>query len=284
MNEVEFDIGGLWRVVKSSWKSNICLVLIFCIAFLSASYFVKSFYRAEIIILPVSENQGGGGVLSNIAAQFGGFASLAGIDLSGGKASANIAILKSREFTNKYIEENNLLPVLFDELWDPATNNWKPEVQKKPPTLWNAYGYFDSKVRTITSDPKTGLVTLTIKWKDPVVAAKWANELVVRVNAYIRSRAIDQAEKSSAYLLQEVAKTSNADMRAVLYKLMEKQKQAATLAQVKDEFAFQIIDPAVVQESKPSSHRVLFLLVGVVVGLSVVLFRAMITLRLQTTA
>jgi len=284
MGEVEFDIVGLWREFIAAWKGNFFIVVVCGALLFACSYLTKPLYRAEIIFMPVSEGQSGSGMLGNFAAQFGGLASLAGIELPSGKASANLAILKSREFTNKFIEENNLLPVLFEEAWDKENNKWKPEVMKEPLTLWHAYGYFDSKIRTITSDTKTGLVTLTIKWKDPNVAATWANELVVRANAYIRARAIEQAEKSTEYLQQEVARTNNADMRAVLYKLIEKQKQAATLAQVKDQFAFQVIDPAVVQEGKPSAHRTLFLMVGIFIGLSIVALRAIIALKMKSTA
>jgi len=50
------------------------------------------------------------------------------------------------------------------------------------------------------TDPKTGLVTLSITWNDPNIAAKWANGLVRMANDYLRDQAIEESERNIAYL------------------------------------------------------------------------------------
>ena len=49
------------------------------------------------------------------------------------------------------------------------------------PTMEDAYRLFDS-IRNVDEDIQTGLVTVTVDWSDPKLAAEWANGLVQDVN------------------------------------------------------------------------------------------------------
>lgn len=223
-------------------------------------------YQAEALLAPVTEESGQGG-FNALAAQYGGLASLAGINLRRGSGNVNthIAILKSREFIYRYISENNLMPILFDKLWDSENNRWLVEPPKKKPTEWNAYRRFLGTL-SINNDKKNGLVTLKILWKDPQIAAKWANSLVERLNTYIRTKTITEAKKSIEYLEHEIEKTGDVKMQDVLYRLVEKQAQTITLAQVKEQFAFDIIDSAVVPEVKTKPKKRLIVAIGAMTG------------------
>ena len=98
---------------------------------------------------------------------------------------------------------------------------------------------------SVDEDKKSGLITLSISWKDPQVAAQWANDLVKQLNEQLREQAIADSKKRVGYLEQELAKTTLQDMRAVLYNLLESEKQKAMLANVNEDFALEVIDPAV---------------------------------------
>ena len=50
--------------------------------------------------------------------------------------------------------------------------------------------------------------------------------------------------------LQQTCKTTLQDMREVLYKLLESEKQKAMLANVSVDFALEVIDPAVAPETR----------------------------------
>ena len=45
---------------------------------------------------------------------------------------------------------------------------------------------------SVDEDKKSGLITLSITWKDPQVAANWANDLVKQLNEQLREQAIDE--------------------------------------------------------------------------------------------
>ena len=54
---------------------------------------------------------------------------------------------------------------------------------------------------------------------------------------------------------QKLAKTTLQDMRAVLYNLLESEKQQAMLANVNEDFALEVIDPAVAPNLRKPNRK-----------------------------
>lgn len=255
----------LWRMLIRRLR------LVFAVAFLSAAaaagvaFSLAPVYRAEVAMVPAGEDKSMGS-LAALSSQFGGLTALTGVDASPdlGTDLESIATLKSRKFTTAFFKDKNLLPVLFGDKWDAASGNWKKGLfgSAKAPTLWEAYRLFDDEVRDVKRNKKTGLVTLSIEWSDPQQAAQWANELVDRVNAALQARAIDEAQRSIAYLNEQLAKTTVLEVQQAIYRLIEKQVKTIMLANVRGEYAFKVIDPAVVPERKVRPKRALLTLLG----------------------
>src|SRR5882757_8632770 len=98
---------------------------------------------------------------------------------------------------------------------------WAISDPEKIPTLWKANLDFKNKVRAVASDTKTGMVTLAITWKDPVTAAKWANDLVRMTNEFLRNKAIEQSEKNIAYLNEQAAKIDAVGVKQAIYSILQ---------------------------------------------------------------
>ena len=212
------------------------------------------YYRSEVLVMPVS-SESSSGALANLAGQFGGLASLAGIGGGGdGKKSEAIATLGSRALTEDFIQANQLLPVLFAQEWDAQENAWRKDL-KKTPTLWEGVKKFSTKIRAISNDKKTGLVTLSMEWTDPALAAAWANQLVQRTNDTLRERAIATSRRNLAYLNDQLEKTSVVELRQSIFRLTEAEIKNIMLAEGNREYAFKVIDPAVVPEEKSRPRR-----------------------------
>lgn len=263
------------------------------------SLLLPSRYDASVMFMP-AENADVRGGLGMLGGKLSDLADLAGLSGTGGTSSEKaLAVLTSRDFTYRFLREERVMQVLFEKDWDQKTQQWKPkrsgwfdrllggeQTNAGPeadrdggPSLWDAFRVFE-RMRSVVRDRRTGMATLTVSWRDPVLAAKWANRLVERTNEDMRARATQDAERSIAYLTEQLQKTGQIELRDVLFRLSEAEQRKAMLAHVRRDFAFEVVDPAVAPKQRSFPRRKLFVLsaafVGLLIGLSVVLSRALL--------
>lgn len=261
----EIDLREIWQVLVDNKKLIALVTGVATTIALAVAFLLTPIYRAEVLLVPATSEKGGG--LGALTGQFGELAILAGVSLGGGDSSQEaIATLKSRTLTEDFIKENNLLPVLFDDAWDSEKKAWKERDLKKAPTLWQAYENFNKSIRRVSADKKSGLVTLVIEWKDPALAAAWANDLVERVNRQRQREAIQEAERSIDYLQKQLARTTSVEVEQAVYRLIEAQTKNIMVAQARSDYAFKVIDPAVPPEEKAKPKRALILVIGFTLG------------------
>jgi uncharacterized protein involved in exopolysaccharide biosynthesis len=219
-------------------------------------------YRAEVTITEVDNRQLS--AAASLASQFGGLANLVGVNLGnvGNNGREAQALLTSRRLVEEFVTRNNLLSVLY------------PPPQKQP-SLWMAVKSFRDDVLAIREDRRSGLTIVSITWKDPVVAAKWANQLVALANDMLRAHAISESQASIDYLNQRIATTSEVEVKKVMYGLIESETKTLMLANVSAEYALSVVDPAVAPEIRVSPRRTFMVVIGTflggVVGLLIVL-------------
>jgi uncharacterized protein involved in exopolysaccharide biosynthesis len=251
----------LWR---SRWFALIGAVVCASAA-IAASMLATPRYTATVAVMPAGRTESLGS-LGSAVSQLSGIASLAGINMgaAGGMKAEALATLQSEVLTDEYIREHNLLPVLFSSRWDPATRTWRRGV--KVPTLWEANQLFQA-IRVVEDNAKTGLVTITVRWADPYTAAAWANGLVKLTNDYLRQKSIDEADRSIAYLSQEVSKTNIVEVKNAIYGLMENEIKKEMVARGREDFALRVIDPAVPPEKKSYPRPLLWTAGGIVLGI-----------------
>ena len=263
VDEDEIDLLELIRTLLQAWKTIVGTTVV-CVGFaIVYSLNVPEVFKAETLLTPAHEKQSGA---SSALSQFGGLAAMAGISIpSDSNFEQTVATLESRKFLSHYIDRKKLMPVLFEEIWDTESQSWSVQTQKDEPTVQKAVGIFKS-ILSVDEDKKSGLINLSISWKDPAVAAEWANDLVKQLNEQLREKAITDSQKRVGYLEQELAKTTLQDMRAVLYNLLETEKQNAMLANVNEDFALEVIDPAVAPETWQKPKRKLIVALGGICG------------------
>jgi uncharacterized protein involved in exopolysaccharide biosynthesis len=262
VDEDEIDLLELIRTLLHAWKTILGITIV-CVG-LAVAYALSApeVFKAETLLAPAQDEKSGA---SSILSQFGGLASMAGVSIpSDSNIERVLATLEARVFLKKFVEEKNLLPVIFEDFWDAASNSWKLQVEQE--RFISEDGISAIRGAVDVDQDKSGLITLSISWKDPVVAAEWANDLVKQLNEQLREKAITDSQKRIGYLKQELAKTTLQDMRAVLYNLLESEKQKAMLANVNEDFALEVIDPAVAPETREKPNRKLIVALGGVCG------------------
>jgi uncharacterized protein involved in exopolysaccharide biosynthesis len=271
------DVTTLREIVEIIWQGKWLVIgitlLVTFITGLTAVLTPRTYIAT--VLLSVVSNRGGGGLGggSSVLSQFGGIASLAGLSLHGdSEKSEAVAILQSDTLTMRYISDHDLLPVLYSKEWDPLGKQWRGSDPQKRPTLWRANEKFKGNVREVTESSKTGLISLTITWTDPHLAAQWANDLVKLANDYMRDKAIAESERNIAYLNDQAAKTDISQVRTAVYAILESEIRRAMIARGTEEYALRVLDPAVTPERPSAPKRTIWVIVGFVAGLFVSIF------------
>jgi uncharacterized protein involved in exopolysaccharide biosynthesis len=257
------------------YRYRTLLFVLGCTAVVTVVAFViPERYDAAIVISAVSSNEKAIGSSGSAMGSLSGLAALAGMSVgTDSKKAESLATLQSQALTGRYIQENNLLPILYEDEWDARQGKWTVTNPKKIPTIWKAIQFF-KHIRTITTDTKTGLVTMTIRWYDPVLAAKWANGLVKMTNDYARQNAIVETDRNKAYLTQQAAATDNVGIKQAVYNLLQAEISKGMIAQGTQEYAFKVVDPAMVAEKPAFPLPIVWALVAFFGSLMLAVFYA----------
>ena len=78
----------------------------------------------------------------------------------------------------------------------------------------------------------------------------WVDWLVEDINTDMKIRDKEEAERSIKYLQSQIANTNIVEQKTLLYQLIEEQAKTLMFAEVRDEYVFKTIDPALVPELK----------------------------------
>ncbi len=259
----EIDLIELFSTLRNYWKLILLTSLVATILSFIYAFYSSEVFRAETLLAPAEEEMANS---PSYLSQLGGLASVAGISIpSNSNIERVLATLRTREFLKTFIVQRNLLPILFSNLWDESKKDWKLVDGHDEPRPEDGISVMQAALDVESGN--SGLITLSVSWNDPIIAANWANELVVQLNEQLRESEIKDSEKRIGYLEQELARTTLQDMRSILYNLLGSEKQKAMLANVNKDFALEVIDPAVVPKIRQYPKRKLIIVMGSVSGL-----------------
>lgn len=279
----EIDLAELFKIIWAGKFQIIAVTTVFAIASIFYALSLPNIYKAEALLAPATEESGG---MGGLAAKFGGLASLTGVNLGGGgvdKTGLAIEIMKSRQFISKFINDNNLLvPLMAAKDWNQATNEliidaeifdtnsnkWMREVKppfKAEPSNQEAFKEFYKNI-AIVQDEETSIVTLSIEHFSPEVAKQWVDKFVIAINSEMKKRDLTEAQESINYLESQLKETNIAELQNVLYQIMEEQTKTIMFANVREEYIFKIIDPALISEEKEKPKRALIVILATLLG------------------
>ena len=280
----EVDLKELFMVIWSGKWLITAIAGIAVVASAVISLMLPNIYTANALLAPAEQS---GGSMSALMQQYGGLASLAGLSLpsgeDGSRAQLGMQLMKSRAFIGNFVERRDILPelmavdvwdagsgqIIFDpESYDAATKTWIREMEapKLPaPSAQEAHKAF-SEILGVSQDKQTGYVTVSIDHQSPTIAAQWVNWLVEDVNTAVKAQDVAEAKKSIEYLREQVTNTSLADLQAVFFDLIQSQTETVMLAEVRQEYVFKTIDPAVAPEEKSKPSRALICALGTILG------------------
>lgn len=277
----EIDLRELFKVI---WQGK-WVVIVITALFAAASVFYAinqpNIYKSEVLLAPAEEQKNSG-----LAGQLGGLASLAGVNIGGGssnKSQLAIEVLKSRNFISEFIKKHDILvDLMAAKEWDSKSNQvvynkdlynfdskkWVRKVNapfEPKPSMQEAYKVFIGKSQFISNED-SGMLVASFEHVSPFIAQQWVSWLVEDINEVMKKRDVAEAQRSSEFLENQLKKTRIADIRVVLYKLIEEQTKTIMFANVRDEYVFKTIDPAIVPEQKSKPARAMICILGTMLG------------------
>ena len=251
----------IWNILLRGKGVVIAVTAVFALASVAYALLATEVYRAEVLLVPAKEQS-----TPMLSGQLGGLAAMAGVDIANGNGVEAMAVLQSRQFARDFIEDLDLLPVLFESQWDAEGKRWESADPDEVPDVRDGVKYFHKRVLKVSEERGTGLVTLAIEWTDPDIAAEWASLLVRRLNDRLRERALEEALANIEYLRAEMARTTLVTLQESVGRLLESELQKLMMAKGNEEFAFKIVDPAVPPKQRLRPKRAMTAIIGTLLG------------------
>jgi uncharacterized protein involved in exopolysaccharide biosynthesis len=260
----ELSLIKLWKVLTNN---KLFIIVFIALTTLGAIYYattLPTIYKANVLMISV-ESDSSGSRLDRLA----GFS---GIALGGGNGDVRgeqaLARLKTRSFLVNHIKENNLKHFLLADQWSKEEKQW---INDKEPSDEDAYKFFLNMITAgLHVRSKANLGFLSIEWEDPANPEKIAdiaNNLVSSMNSHAKDRAISDAKNSIKFLEKELGRTSILNSQTILYNLIEQQIGKIMMANVRDEFVFKVIDPAVIPKRAEVKQVPAIIFLGLLLGI-----------------
>jgi len=191
--EDEINLLDYWRVILKRWK---IIAGIFGISVVTAaiiSLLMTPIYQARTTIMPV-ESSGGrlSGALQNLSSLpfVGGMVP----GIGGASATKLVTLLKSRTLAEDVIRSSGLINnILFKDSKD------------KPSTLQDAVRSLTGMTK-ITDDKKEGVISISVEYKDPKIAADIANHYTTVLQKFINENTLSMAKKNRIFIEDQLKK------------------------------------------------------------------------------
>lgn len=173
------------------------------------------------------------------------------------------ARLVSRDFTMLFLEEANVYRHFYPQYWNEEKQAW---MEGFTPDRGESFTRFRDEVRLVDHDEETDILTVSMRWHDPVVARDMANAYVAAFNEFIREKTRSEVSRKQAFLHEELRRSDILELQQSLYRLIEAQTAMAMLASARKDYALEVIDPAATPYKSFNLSRKRKVLLGTIAG------------------
>ena len=280
-SEEEIDLRELFKVL---FDGKILIALVASIITFSSVIYalmMTDYYKSEAVmsVRDNSENK-------NLLSQFGGAASLMGLNVSStdDKASQTIQLIQSRKFIKHLLTFENILPsimaaksydisskkLLFDgDLYDSKSKNWIGEPDENgsaKPSYLDAHGVYLNDLLSISQDKNTGFILIDIKHLSPVFAKEFLELIIRETNTILRKKDLEESNEALMYLTNELRKTSLVELKESIRNLIEAQLEVQMMSKINEDYVLVEIDPPFIPERGLSNSKLLIVIFSAIFG------------------
>ena len=252
---------SIWDLIVDNIKEIALVTSIVTISGLIYSLSVQEMYRSDILIAPVSQDSKSGRG-SSLQESLGRILPI-DLSLSPEKTDQFIEILKSRTFIEDFIRITESKSIIFSNKWDKDNKRWIGS----EPSDYKAYINFRKDIMSVNQLPKKNIYKLSVIWYEPEQTKLWANKLISSLNLRERKKAIIEAEKSMGFIQKQKESMPVISLQKSLDDMLLTQLSNSMKANINEEFAFVIIDPAQKPEQKFYPNKTLIVILSFVSGI-----------------
>ena len=279
----EIDLRELLAVL---WQSKLKMIIFtFGFSLLTVIYSINlpNIYQSKAILSPMGEQNN----LNQLMRNYGGLASLAGIDLSSQSNDSNVTRAKEKLSSLSFFSDNILPNIFLPDLM--AMDSWNSESntifydkniydfeskkwvrnynfpRTQIPSAQESFEVF-REIMQVSEDPLTGFVTLTVEHQSPFIAQRWAKLIVEEINYFFRAKDKLEAQAAMDYLNKQLALTKFVEVKQAIAQILQQKTQQLTLVEANEFYVFDYIDPPEVMELKSRPNRALICILGAFLG------------------
>ena len=274
--EDEIDLLEYWNIIwKGKWFISGFTLFCTLIAVVITLFVLPVTYKSDAVLQPTETSSG---ALSGLSSLAGNLPIPLSIPGSEDKSASIVAFLKSRKLKTRLIEDCNLLPRLYPDLWDKKAQKWDIDEPEDEPSVVTALQ--DAKLKTIyeaDQNKKTSLITISWVDQDPEFAASMLDRVLDKLSYYLENEyesdakrervfvegQLEKAEKELDYwegqvpseklTLSKIQRERLASQ--TVYAELRKQVELAKIAEVKEIIRFKVLDQPFVPEKKFKPKR-----------------------------
>jgi len=308
------------EITKAFWRDRWMVIAVVALAgAASVAYALtrKPMFTSEALLATPEVDKSGLGALTGVLGQVSGLSGILGASTFGGASLDEVvAVLKSRDFTLRFIRNHNVLPQIFPDREWPAESA-PPTALPPPPapdatvagtetgtesaaatanalvsqsaaagltlTVEDILDKFET-VRSITVDRRTGFVSLKVHARQPEAAQRIAQTMINDINNELRRRSLEEARRAEAFLNQKIASAQFESIRNTAAALLETQLKREVMAESRPDFALRILDPASLPQLRSYPRRTSMVIIGGMLGSLVAAIIVLFRMRARRAA
>ena len=281
----EIDLVNLFSIL---WQSKIKIILLTSIFAVSSVFYalsIPNYYNSKVLFNVIQDEQSG---FDSLASQYGGIASMAGIDIpqtsSKDRSSLVMQTIQSREFMKHLITFDGVLEgiiaakdfdkssgqIIYDEdIFEPSSGKWTRDVKypyKQTPSYLEAHEQFVKNMLDIKQDRKSGFITVSVEHISPVFAFNLLEIIIEEINIIIKNHDLKESTMAIEYLNEQASIISSKNLQNSINNLYESQLRKQMLSNIREEYIVNVIDAPFVPEKKTGPTRSIICIVVTLIG------------------
>ena len=236
---------------------------------------LKDLYRSSAL-LSLSEDNNDMRATSSLS--FGGLSALGFSNNESSRQLEALAVINSFAFF-----ENNILPniyvpdLIYAKSWDKKEKklNYSIYLEQDKNSIVNGnndnqYGsnqkLHKKYLNHLIVNEDDGFIRVSTKHLSPIIAKIWTDLVIKEINYHFRTKDKKKAIQSIEYLNKQIVGTSLTELKQAFSELIKNQTQTLLLIEGSEEYVFNILDPAIIEDEKYQPQRIVIVLFGFVLG------------------